>query len=59
MEIKIEDAMVSADVSPSSALNIPRGGKGEKAFFNYKKKQKMFKQKIPKFKDYLKTNKAY
>lgn len=58
-KIKNEDAMTTANIMPSSPLNIPKGGRGVKAFFNYKKKQKTFKQKIPKFKDYLKANKAY
>jgi len=57
-KVENEDAMTTANIMPSSPLNIPKNGRGEKAFFNYKKNQKTFKQKVPKFKDYLKA-KAY
>jgi len=44
-----EELMASANIMPSSSLNIPRGGKGEKAFYKYKKIQgNLFRRSIPK-----------
>lgn len=52
-----EDAMVSADIAPSSALNIPKGGRVEKAFYKYRKLQgkRIIKRPTPKFKDLMKA----
>lgn len=45
-----EELMTSANIMPSSSsLNIPRGGKGEKAFYKYKKIQgNLFRRSTPK-----------
>lgn len=44
-----EELMMAANIMPSSSLNIPRGGKGEKAFYKYKKIQgNLFRRSIPK-----------
>lgn len=52
-----EELMMAANIMPSSSLNISRGGKGEKAFYKYKKIQgkRIIKRPVPKFKDLLKT----
>lgn len=44
-----EEIMMAANITPSSALNIPRGGRSEKAFYKYKKIQgNLFRRSIPK-----------
>jgi hypothetical protein len=57
----IEDAMVSADIAPSSALNMSKGGRGANAFYKYVSKNKkhpgkvgLYKQQVPKFAELLK-----
>lgn len=52
-----EEVMTSANVMPSSALNIPKGGRGEKAFYKYRKLQgkRIVKRPVPKFKDLMKA----
>jgi len=57
----LEDAMVAADVAPSSAKNMGLGGRGAKAFKNYVANNKkhpgkvgMFKYPVPKFNTLIK-----